>query len=207
MIDRGGDVDTGDAAAERRLDRAADEADDAVEEAAVEGAAGTVRPDEFGIHVDEEASSDDVADDEDATTTVTTPIADALDAVAEAFNARDLDAVVDALADDAEVPGVLGNDRANLPTSLEGLWRRRPTALLLRGSLDDDAVGVLWEHDGDQWWPIAAVHVDDVVDGRIGVLEVSEDPGLLEQVRCEPPEVDDLEEGARWREWEEGAEG
>jgi hypothetical protein len=39
------------------------------------------------------------------------------------------------------------------------------------------------------------------------VLEFSDDPALLERVDVEPPETDDLEEGARWSEWAEGADG
>lgn len=190
------------ASAETQLDRV-DDGDDGIPVAA-----DTVADDEFGVHVDdpqiptpddEPGSAPELGED------LGDEVADALDAVAEAFNARDLEAVVESLAEDAEVPGVLGNDRENLPGALESLWRRRPTSLLLRGECEGAAIGVLWEHDGEAWWPIAAVHIDDVVDSRIGVLEVSEDPELVERIACEPPETDELDEGARWAEWDEGA--
>jgi hypothetical protein len=51
------------------------------------------------------------------------------------------------------------------------------------------------------------VHVDDVEDGQVGVFEFSDDAALLERVECEPPGDDEVEEGTRWAEWEEGADG
>lgn len=189
------------ASAETQLDRVDDG------DGEIPAARDTVTSDEFGVHVDD-PQAPVVDDDPQPAPTMGDDmgdeVADALDAVAEAFNARDLDAVVDVLAEDAELPGVLGNDRENLTGALEGLWHRRPTALLLRGECDGAAIGVLWEHDGEAWWPIAAVHIGDVVDAKIGVLEVSEDPELVERIACEPPEVDELDEGARWTEWDEG---
>jgi hypothetical protein len=131
--------------------------------------------------------------------------ADALDAIAEAFNARHLEELVDLLAADAETPGFLGHDRANVADAIESFWKRRPSLCLARGHADAEHVGVLWEHDGAAWWRLAVLHVDDVRDGRVGVIEITDDPALLERVRCEPPADDDLEEGARWAEWEDGA--
>jgi hypothetical protein len=133
--------------------------------------------------------------------------ADAIDAIADAFNGRQLDDLLDLLASDGEAPGLLGYDRDNLPTAIEGLWKRRPTVFLTRGHAELEHVGVLWEHDGESWWRLAAVHVDDVVDGRVGVIEISDDAALLERVVCEAPSAEDLEEGSRWSEWEDGVDG
>lgn len=130
--------------------------------------------------------------------------ADAIDAVAQAFNARHLEGLLDLLAHDGEVPGLLGYDRANLPQAIESLWKRRPTMCVTRGYAELEHVGVVWEHDGDAWWRVAVVHVDDVDEGRVGVFEISDDAALLERVVCEPPAAEDLEEGSRWVEWEEG---
>jgi len=165
---------------------------------------GSVGADDYGFHLDDPDGGlpeDDLevgVRDDDA--------ADALDALADAFNARDLDALLDTVAADGEAPGLLGGDRDNLSTALEDLWTRRPSACLTRGAVDDMDVGVLWEHDGTTWWRLAVVHVDDVRDGRVGVVEFSDDTALLEQVVGEAPD-DDLEEGARWSEWAEGADG
>jgi hypothetical protein len=164
-----------------------------------------VDPDGYGFHLDD-PEADLLTEDLDAGLRDDVE-ADALDALAEAFNARDVEAVLDIVAPDGEAPGVLGYDRDNLPGAIEGLWRRRPTCCLTRGRAELEHVGVLWEHDGAQWWRVAVVHVDDVTDGTVGVLEFSDDPALLERVDVEPPETDDLEEGARWSEWAEGADG
>jgi hypothetical protein len=163
-----------------------------------------VDADDYGFHLDD--PDGELFEDELEVGVRDDDAADAIDAVAEAFNARDLDALLEVVAGDGEAPGLLGGDRDNLPDALEDLWTRRPSACLTRGAVGDGDVGVLWEHDGTSWWRLAVVHVDDVRDGRIGVLEFSDDTALLEQVECEAPD-DDLEEGARWEEWADGADG
>jgi hypothetical protein len=156
--------------------------------------------DELGYHVDDpDAEVDDRLDE------VAEIDTDVVDAIAEAFNARDLDAFLDVVAADGEAPGLLGGDRAGLAEAIESLWHRRPTACITRGRVHDVVVGVMWEHDGGAWWPLATVHVDDLDDdGRVGVLEFSDDPSLLDEVDVESPDGD-LEEGARWEEWDEGS--
>lgn len=169
------------------------------------GAAPAIATDDYGIHLDDpdvDLLTDDLdvglRDDGEA---------DALDAVAERFNARDLDGLLEVVALDAEAPGLLGYDVANLSEAMQDLWSRRPSVCLTRGYVETEHVGVLWEHDGTAWWRVAVVHVDDVVEESIGVLEFSDDAALLERVVCDGPDAKDLEEGARWVEWEEGADG
>lgn len=172
----------------------------------VPSAPQVIDPDEYGIHVDDpdaDLLDDDLdtglRDDEEATL---------LDAVAEAFNARDLEQLLAVLTSDVEAPGLLGYDRDNVPEAIGDLWRRRPTCCLTRGFHGEEHIGVLWEHDGAEWWRVAAVHIDDVRDSSaIGVLEFTADPALLEELTAYPPDPDDLEEGARWSEWEHGADG
>ncbi len=168
-------------------------------------AAPTVEPDDYGFHEDDpehDLLDDDLdvglRDDQEATL---------LDALAEVFNARDLDQLMSVVAPDGEAPGLLGYDRDNLPAAIEDLWRRRPTCCLTRGHHADEHVGVLWEHDGSSWWRVAALHIDDVRDSTIGVLEFSDDPGLLDELVADPPDPEELDEGARWSEWEEGDGG
>jgi hypothetical protein len=185
------------AGAEAQLDRF-DEAPSA------NGVGDAVHPHDYGMHVDD-PETDLLDDDLDAGLRDDVE-ADAIDAVAEAFNARDLDALLEIVAPDGEAPGLLGYDVENLPEAVEGLWHRRPTVCVTRGMVGTEHVGVLWEHDGKDWWRLAVVHVDDVVDGHIGVLEFSDDTALLEQVECSAPD-DDLDEGARWAEWSDGADG
>jgi hypothetical protein len=167
------------------------------------GIGDTVHPHDYGMHVDD-PETDLLDDDLDAGLRDDVE-ADAIDAIADAFNARDLDGLLDILARDGEAPGLLGYDVDNLPQAIEDLWQRRPSVCLTRGSAATEHVGVLWEHDGRAWWRLAAVHVDDVRDGHVGVLEFSDDPTLLEHVNTPTPD-DDLEEGSRWAEWADGAD-
>jgi hypothetical protein len=185
------------AGAEAQLDRI----DDAPSSS---GDGASVHPHEYGMHLDD-PEADLLTDDLDVGLRDDVE-ADAIDSVAEAFNARDLESLLDIIAPDGEAPGLLGYDVDNLPQAIEDLWQRRPTVCVTRGMAGTEHVGVLWEHDGKDWWRLAVVHVDDVHDGHIGVLEFSDDTALLEQVDCTVPD-DDLDEGSRWAEWSEGADG
>ena len=159
-------------------------------------------PAEVGLHVDDP----DADGEDDLLDEVAEIDTDVVDAIAEAFNARDLDALVDVVAPDGEAPGLLGGDRESLAEAIEALWHRRPTACITRGRVDEVVVGVLWEHDGGEWWPLATVHISDLDDdGRVGVLEFSDDASLLDEVDAESPD-EDMEEGARWSEWDEGTD-
>ncbi|MTV24560.1 hypothetical protein FTX61_03885 [Nitriliruptoraceae bacterium ZYF776] len=159
-------------------------------------------PEGFGFHLDEPEHAvdplvDEVEDHDDA-------VLEAYEALVEAFNDRDLDALLEVVASDGEAPGLLGWDRDNLADAIADLWTRRPTVQLGRATGGEGPGAILWEHDGTSWWRVAAVSVDDVVDGRVGVLEFADDPGLLETLDGPTPE-DDPAEGTRWQEWEEGA--
>ena len=168
--------------------------------------------DAFGFHVDgpDDLPTGTVALDDDTDGLPThvdegTVVA-VLDELVVAFNHRDLEDLLEVIAADGEAPGLLGYDRDNLPDAVTDLWVRRPTVQLTRGTVDDSAVGVLWEHDGSAWWRLAAVCIDDVHDGVVGVVEFADDPELLERVEASEPD-DDLLEGERWQEWDEGTDG
>ena len=209
-------VDRYQAAAERGLDRLDDlaagrddgstDGETADDDAPVEGGVGqAVVADEYGIHVDDPET--DLLDDDLDVGLRDDREADLLDSLGEVFNARDLEGLLELLSDDAEVSGLLAHDRDDVADAVRDLWRRRPTCCLTRGFALAEHVGVLWEHDGQAWWRIAAVHIDDPAESHLGVLEFSDDPALLEQIDCDPPDPDDLEEGARWSEWEDGTDG
>ena len=194
---------THDAAAEQRLDRL----DDASERPTRDPnePTPTIATDDYGVHLDDPET--DLLDDDLDAGLRDDAEADALDVISEMFNARDLDGLLDVVAHDGEAPGLLGYDRNNLSDAIEDLWQRRPTCCLTRGLVETEYVGVLWEHDGGSWYRAAAVHVDDVIDGRVGVLEFTDDAALLDRVECEAPDPRELDEGTRWEEWEEGADG
>lgn len=201
------DLDPREAALEAQLDRLDDAASAGTDVEETVPDRGTFDPDTdgFGFHLDDDPDqaidplADAVEDHEHADGT------DVVDALVAAFNARDLEDLVELVASDGEAPGLLGYDRANLPEAVTDLWNRRPTVLVTRGELASDGgpCGVLWEHDGTDWWRLAVVSVDDVRDGCVGVLEFADDPHLVEQVVTETPD-EELVEGARWQEWEEG---
>lgn len=203
------DLDPRTAALEAQLDRLDDAANaDAPVERTEPPDRGTFDPDTdgYGFHLDDDPGQavDPLADDvEDHDGNGET---DVLDELVAAFNGRDLEDLLALVANDGEAPGLLGYDRANLPEAVADLWNRRPTVLVTRGELDGEAAGVLWEHDGTDWWRLAVVSVDDVRDGCVGVLEFADDPDLVERVVTEAPD-EELMEGARWQEWDEGVGG
>ena len=163
--------------------------------------------DGFGFHVTEEPDDDEALDtlhDDVEDHDVEVVSLEALEALVVAFNHRDLEDLLDVVAADGEAPGLLGYDTANLPAAITDLWQRRPSVQLTKGRTDEEHVGVLWEHDGAAWWQLAAVCISDVHDGRVGVLEFADDPDMLDRIRTHEPD-DDLLEGERWQEWEDGA--
>lgn len=193
--------DAAQAVAESQLQRLDDRLEADTEDRSEPADAREVDPDTYGFHVDD-PELDLLDDDLDAGLRDDVE-ADTLDVIADAFNARDLDALLESVATDGEVPGLLGYDRDNLPEAVEQLWASRPNVSLTRGRSGTEYVGVLWEHDGERWYRIAVVHVDDVIDGAAGVVEVSEDADLLEAVIADEPDAE-LQQGARWAEWDEG---
>lgn len=190
------DIDHRQAAAESRLDRL----DEDELEAPSQPVADTLVEDD-GIHV-EHWFDDPVDDAEDADDHDGSELAECLDTFAEVYNARDLDGILELVSEDCEAPG-LGNDLEHFPDAIEDLWQRRPHTLLTRGRLDGGPVGLLWEFVDDEWWRLATVHLATEED-RIGVVAFSDDAQLLQAVEADTPERE-VDEGVRWREWDEGA--
>lgn len=161
--------------------------------------------DSAGMHIEDPSVVDQEEPDDDGLETDHDGdgLADVIDAFSEAFNARDLDGLLDLVSEDCETPG-LGGDLDGFAEEIEDLWDRRPTSLLTRGVLDDLDVGVMWEiGDDGSWWRVAPVFFDDPDGGRIGVIEFGEDQDTLDGVEADPPDAE-FEEGARWRDWEDG---
>ncbi len=154
-----------------------------------------------GFHVEEAADAD--VDDDPDTPHVSYDGAEAvIDGFNEAFNARDVDAVLEACAEDVEAPGLAG-DAKGLCASLEQLWERRPNVMLTRGELDDRVVSVMWEiGEGGAWWRVAPIYFD-IEDGAIAVIELDDDRVALDAIITEAPEAE-FEEGSTWQEWEDG---
>lgn len=183
------------ATAEARLDRLVDRAEASVErqrEAAgdepPEGQAWALSERELDDGMQVRSEDDDLPEEVDDWIAVRDD--DIVDALAEAFNARDLDGVRDLTAPDCEVPGLEGGPTTVDPAMAE-LWDRRPSILLTREVDGDRALGVLWERaDSQHWSAVGTVHVD-VADELVRVLEFSDDLGLIERLAPVAPDADD----------------
>lgn len=206
------DFDRRAAAAEAQLERLDDamsegdtEADDRSAPLTVTDRAVVV--DDESIHIEDEWFPPEDESEEEPVGESQGPdahLTNCIEAFIEAFNARDLDGLLDLVAPDCETPG-LGGDVDNFPDAVEDLWERRPSVLLTRGVYGGGPVGVLWElSDDDSWWPLATTHFSDVDDGRVGVIAFSTDQQPLDAVVADAPDGD-VEEGVRWAEWDEGA--
>ena len=154
--------------------------------------------DEDGMHLED----DPPAVEEDITEHDPT-MDDAVLGFVECFNARDLDGLCDLLRADAEVPG-LGNDLPNFQSAVDALWSRSPTCMLTPGRLDDRDVAVMWESADGRWWKAATLLFAGENDGRLGLVEMVEDPEAFDGVITDEPERE-FDEGTRWEEWDEGA--
>ncbi len=115
---------------------------------------------------------------------------DLVDAVVEAFNARDLERLAELAGEGCEVLGLESGLR-DLDPAIGDLWDRRPSVLLTREVEDGAAIGVLWERAASRAWaPVGTAHVDSE-DDLVRVLEFSDDLGLIEDLGPSAPDADD----------------
>lgn len=184
------------ATAQARLERLVDQAEESVErrdEPTDEGVAESYAVDDRDLDDGMQIR----ADEDDLPTEVDdwSPIRDddLVDALAEAFNARDLDGLRDLAEADCEVLGLESGLRSMDP-AIGDLWDRRPSVILTRAVDDGHALGVLWERAASQTWaPVGTAHVDSDGD-LVRVLEFSDDVGLIEDLDPVAPRAD----GALW---------
>src|SRR5687767_14078091 len=107
-----------------------------------------------------ESLDTEVDDVDQAPTPVTNSDADleALrDEFVDAFNARDLDALLALAADDVECPDIHGDGAAALAEELSAIWERSPGVILTRGFLDGEACALGWLPDEEGCWSRAAL--------------------------------------------------
>lgn len=130
-----------------------------------------------------------------------------IDAFVDAYNAHDLDTLLELLSEDAELPGV-GIDVEGFPVAVVSMWEERPNAVLTRGLLGEQPVTVLWDVAEAGAWARVALLTFELADedGELGLVELLDDPTAIESAETDEPEPD-LAEGARWEEWYEGEDG
>jgi hypothetical protein len=122
------------------------------------------------------------------------------DAFVEAFNGRNLDALLAVVSDDVETPDTAGDGAANLAEEIEAIWERSPEAFLTRGFLDGAAIAVAWRPDEEGVWTRVALVCFDCADGLLNLVDG------LERAVSEDPSGEQLDEWADWAEWDRGEE-
>lgn len=169
---------------------------------------------EDGLHVvdaDEEDTDYDARAAEDggdrAEGPLDTELEDLRDAFVDAFNARDLEALLFIVSDDVETPDVPGEDGATaFAEEVEAIWERSPEALLTRGYLDDRPIAVAWRPDEQGAWTRVALVCFDCEGGVLTLVELPEDADGLDRAQVEEPDGDEVDEWNDWSEWDRGEE-
>lgn len=169
----------------------------------------SITPIEDGLRV---VDADDIAIDEDRDADGDTeqPAGDVdleilRDEFVDAFNARDLDAVLGIVHEDVETHDICGGGAASLAEELQAIWERSPGAILTRASLDGDACAMAWLPDEDGCWcRTALVCFDcDVEAGLLRVVAVLDDADALDRAEADDPTGDEWHD---WTHWDRGEE-
>ena len=126
------------------------------------------------------------------------------DEFVDAFNARDLDALVALAREDVECPDIHGDGIAALSEEVSAIWERSPGAILTRGFLDDVPCALGWLPDEEGCWSRAALVSFAADDGLLSVVSLPDDTDALERAEGDDPSGEEQEEGADWGEWVNG---
>jgi hypothetical protein len=164
----------------------------------------SVAPEE-GLHLVETVELD--GDDDQQAEPVHGGVADLetlRDEFVDAFNARDMDAMLALAHEDIECPDIHGDGLEALADELSTIWERSPGALLTRGFLDREPCAVAWLPDEDGAWSRAALVCMDGTDGLISLVTLPDDADALDRAEAEDPAGEALEEGSDWQEWDSG---
>lgn len=126
------------------------------------------------------------------------------DEFVDAFNARDLDALVALAHDDVECPDIHGDGIAALSEEVSAIWERSPGAILTRGFLDDEPCALGWLPDEEGCWARAALVCFAGDEGLLSVVSIPDDTDALDRAEGDDPSGEEQEEGADWGEWTSG---
>jgi SnoaL-like domain len=127
-------------------------------------------------------------------------------AFVDAFNDRDLDALLELVAEDVEFGDAGAEGRSAMAAELVAIWDRSPQVVLTRAYGDDGPCAVASRPDEDGSWTRAALVCFDGSDEVISLIEVPDDPEALANALAEEPTDDDLPEWFDWAEWDTGQE-
>jgi hypothetical protein len=124
------------------------------------------------------------------------------DEFVDAFNARDLDTILDLVADDVEVPDLVDEGRDALRDELAVIWERFPGTTLTRAVVDGRPSAMAWGVDDEGcWFPWTLFTFDDS-DGLLTLIEITDHPDELERAVAEDPEDEAPDEEVAWPEWD-----
>ena len=126
------------------------------------------------------------------------------DEFVDAFNARDLDAVLALAREDVECPDIHGDGAAALAEELSAIWERSPVAILTRAFLDGAPCAVGWLPDEEGYWARAALVCFDAADGLLSLVTLPDDADALDRAEAEDPDGEEVPEGVDWAEWDRG---
>ena len=125
-------------------------------------------------------------------------------AFVEAYNARDLDAILTLVASDAELPDISGEGPEALAEELQAVWARSPIVVLTRALVGEAPAAVAWLPDEHGHWTRAGLMTFDSDRGRLTVVEMPDDVECLQAALADDPIGDVLDEELDWSEWDEG---
>lgn len=117
----------------------------------------------------------------------------------EAFNARDLESLMELLSDDVEFDNPAIEGHQAVASELIAIWERSPDVFLTRAFHDDEPCAVAWRPDEVGGWARTAMLCFDVAKDLIVVIEIPDDAGTLATAVAEDPAGEELEE---WFDWD-----
>lgn len=169
----------------------------------------TVRETEDGLRVVDldqaEDESESSGDDRRAWSQQEDPDLESLrDEFVDAFNARDLEALLGLVHADVECPDIADDGAEAFAEELESIWERSPAAILTRAFLEGAPCAVAWLPDEDGCWSRASLVCFDCDRGLLSLVALPDDPDALDRVDAEDPGGEELEEGSDWGEWDSG---
>ena len=126
------------------------------------------------------------------------------DEFVDGFNARDMDAVLSIVSADVECPDADGEGAAAFAAQLADIWERSPGVMLTRGFLDSSPCAMAWLPDDQGSWSRTSLVMLDGEDDLLSLVTLVDDADTLERATADDPSGEEQEEGADWREWDNG---
>jgi hypothetical protein len=126
------------------------------------------------------------------------------DAFVEAFNARDLEAILAVVDEQVECPDIAGDGAEVLAEEVQAIWERAPEAFLTRGLLTDTPVAVAWRPDEEGRWTRVALVCLVADDGELTLVSVPDDADALDRAEVDDPSEEELDAWNDWAEWDRG---